>query len=250
MNRIKLALIATVALAFAHDADANPDRADRVFGGARDWFSSSGVTIRGQPAAQIAIEARFLVIDTNAVEKLGVDLVITGATVLAPAADGTTSVYRTRADAATGFVYTDTLFGQPINTGSTPEKPVGLGFLYGDQILIDVRLGADTPYDPTAIDSNATISDEFEAAMGSLSESGFGLPRPTDPNLPTQVLISDGDSLLMGFQSGMRAYRDDIKFPLLSDVPVLGPLFLGTVSETDRGELIVHITPTILTPVD
>lgn len=249
MNRVKLAVIATIALFFAHDADANPDRADRLFGGARDWFSSSVFEIEGRPAQQIAIEARFLVTDTSALEGLGVDPVITGVTVLVQQPDGSTGVLQTRADAETGFVYTNTLFGQPTAT-ATPSKPVGLGFLYGDQILIDVRMGVDMSYDPTAIDSDLGLSDEFRKAIDGLSESGFGLPRPTDPNLPTQVLISDGESLLMGFEPGMRAYRDDFTIPLLSDVPVLGPLFLGPVSETERRELIVHITPTILTPVD
>lgn len=249
MNRIKLVVIAAIALAFAHDANANPDRADRLFGGARDWFGSSSVTIRGQNALQIAIEARFLEIDTANLEKLGVDMVLTGATIFTSEPDGSTGVYKTREDAATGFIYTDTLFGQPTNAGATTEKPVGQGFLYGDQILIDVRQGVDMQYDPTAIDSDLGLSDEFRTAINGLSDSGFGLPRTTGIDLPTQVLISDG-SILMGFESGLREYRDELKMPLLTDVPVLGSLFLGPVSETDRGELIIHITPTLLTPVD
>jgi hypothetical protein len=246
MNRMMLAAIAIVTVALAQNAAANPDRADRTFTGSRDWLTSSGFEINGRPAQQITLETRLLVSDSAAIEALGVSPVINGVTLFVPLPDGATGIYQTRTDATAGYIYIDSLFGQPTAPTNATATPVGLGFLYGDQILIDVRMGETMSYDPTAIDASASLSEEFRSAMADISEAGFGLPRVSGPRMPTQVLISDGKSLLMGFEPGFREYREKAEIPLLSDIPMLGPLFIGRVSETDRRALVIHITPRIV----
>lgn len=250
MNRIRLAAIVTVALALAQDAGANPGRNDRTFTGNHEWLTGSTFEIEGRPAQQIAIESRFLIHDTAALDELGVSPVINGVTLLVPKSDGTTGVFRTPMDASTGFIYIDNIFGPPSDVVGTTSTPIGLGYLYGDQILIDVRMGDAASYDPTAIDSNASLSEKFQTEIAGITESGFGMPRLAIRDLPTQVLISDGKSMVMGFESGLREYREETDIPLLSDIPLLGRLFVGHVRETEQRALIIHISPTIVSETD
>jgi hypothetical protein len=246
MKQIAIAMLALAALAVSSDAVANPDRADRDFTGARDFLATSSFDLFGRPAQQIALESRLLVADTDALNELGVSPLIGGVTLITQEADGSTGVYRTGVDASTGMIYMGNLFGQTPDFEAEPSNPVGLGFLFGDQLLIDIRPGNSVPYDPTAIDSNAALTDKFLDEFGRISESSFGMPRVAMQDLPTQVLITDETSIIMGFEPGLREYREPTDIPLLGDVPLLRPLFVGRVSETQRRELIVHITPTIV----
>ena len=239
-------LAAFTLLLIAGDAQASNDRLDRLFGGAHERFASSDFDILDRPAQQITLETRLLSTNSTALEELGVSPVIRGVTLFTLQPDGTTAVFRTRADAMAGFIYIDSILGEPPATASALSTPVGLGFLYGDQILIDVRMGDTMSYDPTAIQSDDALSEKFQITIEGISESGFGMPVISRRNTPTQVIISNGQSLLIGFEQGLREYREEIDIPLLSDIPLLGSLFLGRVSETERRDLIIHVTPTIV----
>jgi Flp pilus assembly secretin CpaC len=246
MKQIVLAIIACAALVMPGNVIANPGLNDRSFTGTRDYLTSSSVSVFGAQAPQITVEARFLLVNTDALNELGVDLNIDGVTLFTEKPDGSTGVYRTDANAATGMTYMNSLLGQTLDGLAGPTKPVGAGFLFGDQLLIDVRPGSAIPYDATAIDSNATLDDRFLSGIGSISESGFGLPLFTGRDLPVQVVMSDGTSVLIGFETGLREYREPVDIPLLGQVPLLKRLFVGNVAETERRELIVHIKPTIV----
>ena len=246
MKQIALAIVACAALITPGNAVANPDLNDRSFTGTRDYFAGSPVVLLGEPAQQIMLEARFLEVNLDAAKELGVDVVIDGVTLFTEKPDGSTGVYRTDANAATGMVYMNSLVGQTLDGLAGPTKPVGTGFLFGDQLLIDVRPGVEIPYEPSAIDSNATLDEPFLKGMESITEDGFSLPFITGRDLPVQVIMSDGTTVLIGFETGLREYRKPVEIPLLGQVPLLKGLFVGNVSETERRELIVHITPTIV----
>lgn len=68
--------------------------------------------------------------------------------------------------------------------------------------------------------------------------------------IKTSVVIGDGQSIFLG---GLIAETKDAtvtKVPFLGDIPWLGEFFKSTSSRTRKTELIVLITPTILTNVD
>ena len=250
MKQIAFATFACAVLFMSGDATANPELNDRSFTGTRDYLTGSSVSIFGEQAAQITLEAKFLLVDTTPLDKLGVDINIDGVTLLTEKPDGSTGVYRTDANAATGMIYMNRLLGQTLDGLAGPTEPVGTGFLFGDQLLIDVRPGSDTPYDATAIDSNAVLDDQFMSGYGSITEDGFSLPFITGRDLPVQVIMSDGTTVLIGFETGLREYRKPVEIPLLGQVPLLKGLFVGNASETERRELIVHITPTIVDVIE
>jgi hypothetical protein len=248
MNRIVLATIAVVALVLGTEATANPDRLDRIVTGVHEPRASSVFDILNRPAQQISVESRFLIHDSALLTELGINPVITGATLLVAQPDGSTGVFRTLKDPAAGAIRIDSLFGQPRDVIDVNAlQPIGLGYLYGDQMLIDVRMGGEAAaYEPTAIANDAGLSEKFRTEFAGISESGFGMPRLNIPGLPTQILITDGQTIVMGFEPGFREYREPTEIPLLSKIPVLGKLFAGRASQTESRALVVFLTPNII----
>ena len=70
----------------------------------------------------------------------------------------------------------------------------------------------------------------------------------TTAEVTTDVLVRDGQTLMIGglVREREEATRDGV--PLLKDIPVLGYLFGKTVRSTQKSELITLITPTIVVP--
>ncbi|MDP5040407.1 MAG: type IV pilus secretin PilQ family protein, partial [Paraglaciecola sp.] len=65
--------------------------------------------------------------------------------------------------------------------------------------------------------------------------------------ISTQVLVENGETIVLGgiFQ---QTTADDIsKVPLLGDLPVLGHLFKNTSVRNEKRELLIFVTPKILT---
>ncbi len=64
--------------------------------------------------------------------------------------------------------------------------------------------------------------------------------------LETQVLVPDGDTVVLGgiFQNNLVTSRS--KVPLLGDIPVLGRLFRKDINAEEKRELLIFITPRIM----
>jgi type IV pilus assembly protein PilQ len=62
-----------------------------------------------------------------------------------------------------------------------------------------------------------------------------------------QVLVADGDTVVIGGIYTQDDFRDDSGTPYLKDVPVLGHLFKSTGREKNTVELIFLITPRVIT---
>lgn len=87
------------------------------------------------------------------------------------------------------------------------------------------------------------VQQEMSAATG---EMQFSAPVISTRETSTQVLVRDGQTVVIG---GLRdEVHDQIKtgIPLLVDIPLLGGLFGGTRTGTTETELFLFITPTIL----
>lgn len=68
--------------------------------------------------------------------------------------------------------------------------------------------------------------------------------------LETQVLVNDGQTVVLG---GIYQYSvtDSIdKVPMLGDIPILGTLFRRTYQNIAKSELLIFVTPTIVTESD
>ena len=100
-----------------------------------------------------------------------------------------------------------------------------------------------TPDDRVILDLTVT-----KDSVGQLVPSATGgfVPSIDTRNIQTQVLVKDGQTVVLG--GIMETERRDTvkKVPLLGDVPVLGNLFKSKTKSNNRDELLIFITPRIL----
>jgi type II secretory pathway component GspD/PulD (secretin) len=75
-----------------------------------------------------------------------------------------------------------------------------------------------------------------------------GLPSKTTTQVTTDVLITDGHTLLIGGLIQEREEKVRKGIPLLMNIPLLGKLFGRTTLTTQKSEIIVLITPRIVRP--
>ena len=66
----------------------------------------------------------------------------------------------------------------------------------------------------------------------------------------TSVVAAHGQTVALGGLIKEQKTLVETKVPLLGDVPLIGNLFKVTNKETDRTELLILVTPTILTKTD
>lgn len=73
-----------------------------------------------------------------------------------------------------------------------------------------------------------------------------GIPSVDTRELSTQVLIDNGETIVLGgiFQQSKRDEVD--KIPFFGDLPGIGRLFKRTIEEDDKAELLIFVTPKIL----
>ncbi len=72
------------------------------------------------------------------------------------------------------------------------------------------------------------------------------LPEVDTSNAETDVLIQDGRTIIIAGLIKNREYKKERKLPLLGDIPVLGNLFKSKSTGTETKELVVFLTPHII----
>jgi type IV pilus assembly protein PilQ len=62
----------------------------------------------------------------------------------------------------------------------------------------------------------------------------------------TQVLVNDGQTVVLGGILETQHRDDQTKVPLLGDIPVLGALFKEQSKTNNKDELLIFVTPKIV----
>ncbi|WMC11161.1 type IV pilus secretin PilQ [Oceanimonas pelagia] len=75
---------------------------------------------------------------------------------------------------------------------------------------------------------------------------GSIVPSINAQSVTTQVLVSDGETLVLGGIYQQDITRNVSKVPLLGDIPVVGRLFKSTSDTNRKRELIIFVTPRIV----
>ena len=65
-------------------------------------------------------------------------------------------------------------------------------------------------------------------------------------SITTQVLVNDGETLVLGGIFQQSITRNVTKVPVLGDIPVVGNLFKTTSEDNSKRELIIFVTPRIV----
>jgi type IV pilus assembly protein PilQ len=81
-------------------------------------------------------------------------------------------------------------------------------------------------------------------SVGRSTASGFAIDTK---HVKTQVLVENGGTVVIGGIFTQTERNDVSKVPLLGDIPYLGNLFKNTVKSSNRTELLVFITPKVVT---
>lgn len=90
-----------------------------------------------------------------------------------------------------------------------------------------------------------TIRQEISDAIEN-SSSAIDSPEFTTRVVETKVSVPDGQTLVLGGIISNDRRKSVEKIPLLGDAPLVGPLFRGVDKSNDRVELMLAITPTIV----
>jgi len=90
-----------------------------------------------------------------------------------------------------------------------------------------------------------TVSSVGNFVTGS---TGLSQPRINIREADTQVLVKNGETIIIGGLLEDVVIEREFKIPLLGDIPYLGALFTRTQTDIDQRNLIVFITPQIIEP--
>ena len=142
----------------------------------------------------------------------------------------------------------------------------------GDKQEASIKSGTEIPYQEGAASGATTVS--FKEAVLSLrvtpnitpddrilldlvvnqdsvgdlvpSGSGGSIPTIDTTELTTQVLVGNGETVVLGGVFQNEDITQVRKVPLLGDIPYVGALFRSTTNKTSKTETLIFITPRIL----
>jgi type IV pilus assembly protein PilQ len=89
------------------------------------------------------------------------------------------------------------------------------------------------------------VSDDTVGAQVT-SATGGSVPSIDTRQIQTQVLVNDGQTVVLGGILETTKSKTADKVPFLADIPVLGNLFKNTININNKTELLIFITPKIL----
>jgi type IV pilus assembly protein PilQ len=90
-----------------------------------------------------------------------------------------------------------------------------------------------------------TVSKDSVGQLVASATGGF-VPSIDTREIVTQVLVNDGQTVVLGGILESERRESEQKVPLLGDVPVLGRLFKSTAKTDNKDELLIFVTPRIL----
>jgi type IV pilus assembly protein PilQ len=90
-----------------------------------------------------------------------------------------------------------------------------------------------------------TVSDDSVGTVV-VASGGVNVPSINTRTIETQVVLGDGQTVVLGGILETTQSTQSTKVPWLGDVPVLGNLFKETTRKDDKDELLIFVTPKIL----
>ncbi len=87
---------------------------------------------------------------------------------------------------------------------------------------------------------------DLNVSKDSVGQIFSGVPSINTREINTQVLVENGETVVLGGIYEQTRSHEVSKVPLLGDLPVLGALFRSTRNVDDKVELLIFVTPKIL----
>jgi general secretion pathway protein D len=134
--------------------------------------------------------------------------------------------------------------------GSTTSDPIN-----GERETTTIqyrKTGVDLSVTPT-INAQGTVIMTIEQNISNISPDGLnvgGSPSVFERKISTEVVAADGQSVMLGGLISENKSTNASAVPFLGSIPLLGHLFRSDSESTDKTELVVLVTPKIISSVD
>jgi general secretion pathway protein D len=145
---------------------------------------------------------------------------------------------------------TQTTATEPVLSRSV--RPIIQSFLFGFSLSVTPYISGDQIrlwLNPQVI--NRAGTKQFQAIFGSADNSqnvAIELPTVNTQSVWTNVIVSDGDTLVLGGLVRDDTTKSVSKFPYLGDIPLIGFFFRGKSRSVNQSSLMIFVTPTIIDP--
>ncbi len=93
---------------------------------------------------------------------------------------------------------------------------------------------------------NGRIVMDLEVKQDTVGRLYFGVPSVNTTRMATQVLVDDGDTVVLGGILQSDDHHAVTRTPLFGSLPVIGRAFRRTTERNDQQELFIFVTPQIL----
>ncbi len=107
-----------------------------------------------------------------------------------------------------------------------------------------------TPHITNKTKITLDLYQEINSIIGTTSESSTSPPNLGKRDLKTKVSVEDGKTIVVGGLIQNKKVTSEAKVPVLGDIPLLGWLFKQKTTEYQKSNLLVFITPHIVTQPD
>lgn len=87
---------------------------------------------------------------------------------------------------------------------------------------------------------------EISTVVGRIQSQGGGIPQVNKTEVETTVMVKDGMTIILGGLKKENKVLSRSGVPVLMDIPVLGHLFKGTSENIESTEIVIFITPHIV----
>ncbi|MDX2218839.1 MAG: type IV pilus secretin PilQ [Burkholderiales bacterium] len=87
---------------------------------------------------------------------------------------------------------------------------------------------------------------DLEVKKDTVGQVFAGVPSIDTRRVQTQVLVENGDTVVLGGIFEQNSRTDVVKVPVLGDIPIIGAAFRRTQKQEDKTELLIFITPKII----
>ncbi len=87
---------------------------------------------------------------------------------------------------------------------------------------------------------------DLEVKKDAVGQIFAGIPSIDTKKVSTQVLVDNGDTVVLGGIFEQTTQTTVTKVPILGDIPFVGVLFKNTVKQDDKTELLIFVTPKIV----
>jgi len=98
---------------------------------------------------------------------------------------------------------------------------------------------------PQITPDNRVIMD-LRVSKDSVGEVFNGVPSVNTREVTTQVLVNDGDTVVLGGIYEQTYSEEEDKVPFFGDIPILGALFRQKRKVDDKAELLIFVTPKVI----